>query len=557
MRFIRSLAGLLALFALAACSGGGGRSTPAPGSASATGTAQFAFTFYNPSLSSRTRRPKFASNQTASITIAVNGAHDPLLFNVDTGASYCNAAGTVCGISVSAPAGNDTFAITLYDADFAKGNILGTQTVDATIAPGAAQQIPISIAAVPFNVNIKFTAATNIAPGTPASIPITLSAYDEGGALIVGTYATPIPIGLIDPSGATSLSSASVSSSSQPITLNYNGSANFTRAQIQSMLAAGAVQSHDTIYATTPSLIYVSSPFSNAIYAYPIAGKAATPPTLTIAGSATQLNNPEGFTYDAAGNLYVLNAPAAGTHSITIYAPGASGNVAPLRTIAGLKTQLNLAYGDIALDPARDIVVHSLKAVLRFSPTANGNVAPASAITGLNAPIANGMAFDAAGDLYLIAAAAVPSDLTGNLLVFAPGAQGAAVPMRKIGGSATGIINALGVRLDAAANMYVIDNDSNMTFWPSSTAITKFPAGSQGNIAPATALSGPDASIGGAQAFALDSGGYMFILAPLGTGRIVTHAITDSGNTRALQVLLDSSFRFAPAAISPIAIAVR
>lgn len=546
------------MLALVACSGGGGTSTPSGTPASgATGTAQFAFTFYDPALSAHARSAKFASRQTASITIAVNGARDPLLFNVGSGAASCNPAGTVCGISVTAPAGNDTFTITLYDDNFAKGSVLGMQTVTATIAPGVKQQIPLSIAAVPFAISLRFAPGASVTKGIPGSIPLTLTAYDEGGTPIIGSYLSPIPLALIDPSGSTTLSSATVASSTQVLTLNYNGNPSFTRAQIQSTLQPGTVQARDTVFATTPSLIYVSSPASNAVYAYPLAGKGATPPTLTLAGPTTQLSNPEGIAFDAAGSMYVLNAPSGAAHAITVYARDATGDVAPLRVIAGAKTLLDAAYGDIAFDAVGNIVVHTARAVLRFNAGASGNVAPASLITGINPPIANGFAFDPAGNLYVIGAATVPTDTTGNVLVFASGAKGAATPIRSIGGSSTGIINALGVRLDAAGNAYVLNNDVNRTVWPEASTITMFPAGSQGNVAPASALTGPDTSLGGAQAFALDTGGFMYVVAPLGNSRIVTHTVTASANARPFQVLLDTSFFFAPGAISPIAALVR
>ena len=76
------------------------------------------------------------------------------------------------------------------------------------------------------------------------------------------------------------------------------------------------------------------------------------PPIRTISGDKTKLDFTQGIALDTAGKIYVTNrggiAPD-GDDSITIYAPGASGNVAPIAIISGPKTRLKLPQG-IAVD---------------------------------------------------------------------------------------------------------------------------------------------------------------------------------------------------------------
>ena len=77
--------------------------------------------------------------------------------------------------------------------------------------------------------------------------------------------------------------------------------------------------------------------------------------------------------------------------SVTVYDRTAQGDAAPLRTIQGPKTRLNLPLG-VAVDHERDVIIvandqtHSL---LFFPRTAQGNVAPSGVIEGPNTLLRN------------------------------------------------------------------------------------------------------------------------------------------------------------------------
>jgi len=60
------------------------------------------------------------------------------------------------------------------------------------------------------------------------------------------------------------------------------------------------------------------------VFAANASGNAA--PLRTISGSATGLNVPSGIALDVSGNMYVANANG---NSVTEYAAAAAGNVAP------------------------------------------------------------------------------------------------------------------------------------------------------------------------------------------------------------------------------------
>jgi hypothetical protein len=87
--------------------------------------------------------------------------------------------------------------------------------------------------------------------------------------------------------------------------------------------------------------VYVTD--SQSVFVYASGARGNVAPVQTISGSNTELNGPISVAV-AEGNIYVLNAAFASIQnaSITVYAAGASGNVAPIQTIEGSETGLSL-----------------------------------------------------------------------------------------------------------------------------------------------------------------------------------------------------------------------
>jgi hypothetical protein len=116
-------------------------------------------------------------------------------------------------------------------------------------------------------------------------------------------------------------------------------------------------------------------------------------PIRLIAGDQTGLGNPLGLAVDGSGNIYVSNlVRRIGNRlrfsSVTVYAPEANGNVEPVRTIYGAGTEIIEPYG-IAVDGVGTLYLinrnHRLTPpgmVLVFPPGADGNVAPARIVAG-------------------------------------------------------------------------------------------------------------------------------------------------------------------------------
>ncbi len=93
---------------------------------------------------------------------------------------------------------------------------------------------------------------------------------------------------------------------------------------------------------------------------------------------------------DSNGLIYVANliGGASSFGSITVYAAGATGNVAPVATITGSDTGLSAPQG-IAVDGAGNVFVANLTggllengSVTVYAAGSNGDVAPINIISG-------------------------------------------------------------------------------------------------------------------------------------------------------------------------------
>jgi len=158
--------------------------------------------------------------------------------------------------------------------------------------------------------------------------------------------------------------------------------------------------------------LFLTIEFPPQVVVYPKHAKGEDKPVRRILGNDTGLDAPHGIAVDEKDKLLFVNTwghhsdfTTAGTGKflppgIQVYALDANGDVKPLRTISGDKTQLdwpggmkyNPENGDLYV--ANDIG----QSVLVFSnaPKANGNVAPARVIHGPSTRLRNptGVALD-------------------------------------------------------------------------------------------------------------------------------------------------------------------
>jgi virginiamycin B lyase len=174
------------------------------------------------SIPAARRRPRYVSPVTASLAIVVNGAGIATILNLDDPA-HCDAS-KKCSISLTAPAGNDTFLVSAYGGRDATGPLLSRATVSATIAGNGTTIVPAVL-----NGNVALLtvalASTPLTVHQAATVPITVTAKDASGHTIVGPggYLNPITVTDSDKSGHSSITNATLNGPGDTTALRYDG----------------------------------------------------------------------------------------------------------------------------------------------------------------------------------------------------------------------------------------------------------------------------------------------------------------------------------------------
>jgi len=128
--------------------------------------------------------------------------------------------------------------------------------------------------------------------------------------------------------------------------------------------------------------IYVANGGKDNVLIFAVGAKGNVAPAAILGGATTKIAAPTDLAFDASGYLYVANIPGANPASITVFAPGVSGDLAPARTLAGAETMITQPLG-VALDSAKRLyVADGADNVLVFAAGANGNIAPTAVIGG-------------------------------------------------------------------------------------------------------------------------------------------------------------------------------
>lgn len=202
-----------------------------------------------------------------------------------------------------------------------------------------------------------------------------------------------------------------------------------------------------------------TDPFEIAVYAPPLTGDKA--PEAVIAGDHPFLGG-TGIAVTKQGTIYVANRSATGTGYISEFAPGSKGNVLPSAYIKGSKTLLQQPIA-VAIDKTGKIyVANSNGTNVHGGPTSATVTVYAAGATGDVAPLEHfdsvtgtGIAVDDSENVY------VASSSGNGVYVYAAGTHA----LRAIlGDPLIDSVNALiptGVAVDAAGYVYVANVNLN------------------------------------------------------------------------------------------------
>lgn len=255
-----------ALAALLSACGSSGGSGPLPAQSTSppvtTQSANVEFTFTIPALasassatSSSVRRPMDFTASTQSVTVAI-GTRVLETADVSAASPICktSSSGRSCTVGVNAPSGTDQFIVTAYDQANGAGNAIAQATVQATTS---AQPSPINVVVTGTITKLELQLSNPYPPvGTAASTTVTVTGLDADGNVVLGSFASPVTLQDSDTSGATLLSTTTVTSAAdpaKPITLSYNGAQPFTSATITASLSG--VASASTTFAPAPAFL--------------------------------------------------------------------------------------------------------------------------------------------------------------------------------------------------------------------------------------------------------------------------------------------------------------
>jgi len=180
------------------------------------------------------------------------------------------------------------------------------------------------------------------------------------------------------------------------------------------------------------------------IAAFARLANGGVPPIRVIAGQATKLGrNTHDIRYDPVHDEILVGNPIA--QSLLTFRGGANGDEAPLRTIQGPHTQLQLTER-AEVDPIHnEIFALGNESVLVFSRTAQGDVAPIRVIKGLDTLLrdARSLAGDPVHNLIVVSVNDLPrgEGETGpksGLVIFNRADNGNVKPRAVIAGPHTG-----------------------------------------------------------------------------------------------------------------------
>jgi hypothetical protein len=328
-------------------------------------------------------------------------------------------------------------------------------------------------------------------------------------------------------------------------------------ALIASLKTQAAVDDESPLAAQALPLLYVANASDSTgqspgfVTAYDPGSCGSVSPILTIRGTNTLILDDQTLAFDRRGNLFVQNF-IGGDAKTLIFAPQASGNVAPIRFFTGKggdRDNLSIAvdskgYVFIVRRQGPDMQV--------FAPGASGSL-----VSPLRTVVFDGMPISVAVDSEDNVIVGVNSSTLGNAIeVFAPQAQGGS-PKRIIRGSNTNLGGNDGTVPTVAfspLNDRIYVGVSTRQFLGGGTSsnpnahVSVFPSDGNGNIAPVRTISGTLTGLNATSIYGLAGNlqtGDVFVMtnpSPFSApGSVIVFARLANGNVLPLRSFTDST----------------
>lgn len=267
--------------------------------------------------------------------------------------------------------------------------------------------------------------------------------------------------------------------------------------------------------------LYVLSggpPFQISGFASNASGTSVPIATLTLPSTLTA----QAMTTDSTGQIYVAGIASSQDENaaeILVYAAGSTGAAVPVRTILTGQPVADLV-GSIAVDEAGQIyVADDLKGTVNvFAAGANGSAAPVRSIQWDASTFRGGanLAVDGTGALYVLGYIEGTAGGLGNpteVVVYAPGASGAATPVRTlVGTNAEFALNSASIAVDAAGDLYAVVSNTAQPFL-NATEVAEFAPGADGNAVPMKVIIGNFGEFGTSPThLQIDSSGDVYVV---------------------------------------------
>ena len=280
--------------------------------------------------------------------------------------------------------------------------------------------------------------------------------------------------------------------------------------------AAGSAALHHARTASACPCIYLtgSEYGAQSVTVYPVTATGNVAPSQAITGGMTKLVAPYGIAVDSGGYIYVADYLGAGTGTgnnygaVEIFAPGATGNVAPVGYISGNATGLSGPAG-AAINPLNGnlyVLNDGNYSISIYSPGSTGDVAPIATIAGRRTKLTGGgfgLAFDASGNLY------VSQDGNDSVTVYAPGATGNVHPIRIISGARTKLSSPVNLTADSGGDIFVANQYPHTGHVFGS--VTAYAAGANRNAKWTQYIKGAATKLDSPHALAVDASGNLFV----------------------------------------------